>query len=367
MNDPLLRPMLPFRRLRLAQAALAGARASLSAEYPPVRDDVPATKLRVGAAMLDLFGLPDDFLPANSDLLPPIGCAIFTVTAATVSSSGGIVALRSGEVLTDTLDHTDPKTDGYDITADGRVWLPKSSRMLPGHYLSLLMGGHENHFHWLLMNFGRLTLFSPAQLAAFDGILIPAGLLPAQLEALRLAGLDRLEYIAVQRGETLSVGKLSFGWNLVSTAGINPNLVTFLRGLIPPAPGAARRRLYLDRRGAAQRRLVNETEIVAALARLDVEPVALENLSLAEQAALLQSASLVVAPHGAALTNIVFCQPGTPIVEIMPSARVSWCFRHLAAASGHPYDCVLGRSLPQGAFEPWVASPTHVAASVAGF
>jgi hypothetical protein len=44
----------------------------------------------------------------------------------------------------------------------------------------------------------------------------------------------------------------------------------------------------------------------------------LETASLAHQIALFSSASIVVAQHGAALTNLVWCKRGTGCVEIMP-------------------------------------------------
>ena len=42
-------------------------------------------------------------------------------------------------------------------------------------------------------------------------------------------------------------------------------------------------------------------------------------MSLEKQIYLFNKASIVVGAHGAAFTNIIFCRPGTKIIEIIPA------------------------------------------------
>ena len=44
-------------------------------------------------------------------------------------------------------------------------------------------------------------------------------------------------------------------------------------------------------------------------------------LSFEEQIYLFHNAKIIVGPHGAAFTNLVFCQPNTNVIEIMPKAN----------------------------------------------
>ncbi len=44
-----------------------------------------------------------------------------------------------------------------------------------------------------------------------------------------------------------------------------------------------------------------------------------EKLSLENQIYLFKNASIILGAHGAAFTNIIFCKPGTKIIEIIPS------------------------------------------------
>ena len=60
------------------------------------------------------------------------------------------------------------------------------------------------------------------------------------------------------------------------------------------------------------------------LASFKFEEILPEQLSVQEQAELFASASAVVGPHGAGLTNIVFCKPQTKVIELFaPSYRHS--------------------------------------------
>ena len=55
-----------------------------------------------------------------------------------------------------------------------------------------------------------------------------------------------------------------------------------------------------------------------------------------------QCAECVVGVHGAAMTNLVFALPGTPVVELKPANVSQWIFGRLAQSVGLPYDVVIG-------------------------
>jgi hypothetical protein len=45
-------------------------------------------------------------------------------------------------------------------------------------------------------------------------------------------------------------------------------------------------------------------------------------MSMRDQISLFQGAALIVSPHGAALANLLFCQSGTRVIELMPEAEL---------------------------------------------
>lgn len=52
--------------------------------------------------------------------------------------------------------------------------------------------------------------------------------------------------------------------------------------------------------------------------------------SILEQMKLFHRAALVIAPHGAGLTNILFCRKNTPIVEFIMKPNCNRCFEYIA-------------------------------------
>ena len=76
-------------------------------------------------------------------------------------------------------------------------------------------------------------------------------------------------------------------------------------------------------------------------------------LSVQEQAEIFGSAEVVVGAHGAALTNLVFCRPGTRVVELFSPAYVNPCYRDLCVAANLRHAAVVGDG------RDWVLSEKH--------
>ena len=72
--------------------------------------------------------------------------------------------------------------------------------------------------------------------------------------------------------------------------------------------------IYITRRNASGRRRFNEEEIVAFVESAGYTVVAPEEYSIQEQVALFNNAKNIIACSGAALTNLIYCQPGCKII-----------------------------------------------------
>ena len=86
------------------------------------------------------------------------------------------------------------------------------------------------------------------------------------------------------------------------------------------ARAATRRRVLVARRGPA-RMIANLAQVEGLLASAGFETVYLEGMGMAEQIRLFQGAEFIVGPHGAGLANLLFCEPGTRVIEFMPTAE----------------------------------------------
>ena len=100
---------------------------------------------------------------------------------------------------------------------------------------------------------------------------------------------------------------------------------------------AGNRKIYLSRKDAPRRRMVNEADMTRRLRKIGFEILQLEGMTIAEQQALLGSARVVVAEHGAALTNIVWCPTNATVVDIHPSVPAMPCYKILAELRGVRY------------------------------
>jgi tetratricopeptide (TPR) repeat protein len=101
-------------------------------------------------------------------------------------------------------------------------------------------------------------------------------------------------------------------------------------------------RIYISRRHSSKRILRNEDKIEEILLKLGFDIYYMENYSFAEQIAIMEQAAIVVSPHGAGLTNILFCPVGTTVVELRIDKYPVECFEKLALICGHKYYPVLG-------------------------
>ena len=75
--------------------------------------------------------------------------------------------------------------------------------------------------------------------------------------------------------------------------------------------------IYISRGKARYRRVLNEEDVLAVLSKFGFVSIALESMSFQEQVALFAHAKIIVAPHGSGLTNLIFCSPGTKVIELV--------------------------------------------------
>lgn len=78
------------------------------------------------------------------------------------------------------------------------------------------------------------------------------------------------------------------------------------------------KRIYLSRRGWSMRVMLNEEELEAELTKRGFAIVHPERLSITQQIDILRGAEVVVAPTGAALTNVLWAPLDSRLIEIRP-------------------------------------------------
>lgn len=104
-------------------------------------------------------------------------------------------------------------------------------------------------------------------------------------------------------------------------------------------------KIVISRSKALGRRVINENEVMDALTPLGFSKYILEDLSYSDQVRLFAQAKVIIAPHGAGLTNLLFAD--NPIIIEFFSSYVGREFANLSRGLGFKYGC-LGCQLPPG-------------------
>ena len=105
------------------------------------------------------------------------------------------------------------------------------------------------------------------------------------------------------------------------------------------------RKIFISRDDAPARKLINAEEVFMALQGW--ETVTLTGMSTKKQIELFSSASHVISTHGAGLTNLLWCQAGTKVIEIsqkeLLEKKVYPVLSHHLGLSHH---VLLGKKVP---------------------
>jgi len=83
-------------------------------------------------------------------------------------------------------------------------------------------------------------------------------------------------------------------------------------------------RIYLTRKNSYYRKIINESDLIEELKLKKFKIIDLDTLSIDQQVNVFSSASIIVSPTSSALANIVFCQKGSKIYEIIPKYQYQY-------------------------------------------
>jgi capsular polysaccharide biosynthesis protein len=262
-----------------------------------------------------------------------------------VAGGRGSVITDDGKMLFDvSVDWSAGAQDARQHPLLRQTRLPKAER-LEGTSTVLATSESARFFHWMTDALPRLQILSkagPVPWEAIDHFLVSEGI-PAIRESLGLLGI-REEAIVVTRGESHFLCDQLIASSFPSAPGnVPPWAIDFLRSQFLSTPRASlAKRLYLSRAKASGRKVLNEEEIVSLLSRRGFVHVTLEEMNLVDQITLFSEAEAVVAPHGAGLTNLIWCAPKTKVLEIFSPLYVNLCYWAIASVTDADYYYLLG-------------------------
>jgi hypothetical protein len=264
----------------------------------------PAEKVIIADPRTDPFVGVGKYYRDGTFVRPAI--AVCDVPEARVHVGTGFVCTRDWEVIPD----MEYRLIDY---PEIRKWKPRHLTRRTGTYSTIFSWNAENFGHWMFDFLPRLHSLAQAEPTAKLTLLMPDFLRSALRESMELLLPQNFAIEYHPYATWFQVEKLV--WAPVASGRCNfflpPDYFEAIRRPIfarfgLPEQHKKTRRLFVTRRQAVTRRVLNEAAVSALLARYGFENVELSELSFREQVELFHQAEIVVGPHGAGLSSIVF-------------------------------------------------------------
>jgi len=220
---------------------------------------------------------------------------------------------------------------------------PRTFERLAGSYSTVNYCLAWNYYHWMLDCLPRIHSLAKADPRSKLTILMPDSLGPVHRESLECILPDHFTVKYFPGNHWLQLEQ--FVWPSLISGRCNAYLpAEYYDAIRQPVfdrfglSGQHRksRRLYISRRRAKCRRIVNEKALCELLGRFGFDTVEVETLSFRQQVELLHSAEIVVSPHGAGLHLIMFAG-NIRVVVLHPNRVPQNQFHTLAKGLGQEY------------------------------
>ncbi len=263
-----------------------------------------------------------------------------------------IYTIKNGRVCTDSVEQVAYISQNYllkDITytqIKGKLSSPKNNfalskgtpylqKKINGTVVSLAQGasGNKNYFHWLFdilprlhitlnyIDFEKINYFYMPKLKKF------------QIKTLRCLGFKNLKVLDSEKYKHIKAKEIIVsehpwyykGTIFAESDNIPKWIVNWLKQSFAHLKKNKQKdkKIFIDRSESEFKhcQFINNKEIKNILKKKGFEIVKTGQLDFISQINLFNNAKMVVGPHGAAFSNLIFCKKKTKVLEIKPFAQ----------------------------------------------
>ena len=238
----------------------------------------------------------------------------------------------------------------YDRLISSPEWIGSLDQSLPELSDGILHTGSSSHYHYIIDGIGNL---SAEVLQAAEKIFVDSDYSDDQVAFLETVihslTTRRINVVRVPPG-TYRVANVVLPTARDFPVRVHAARTSVLR--LPVRQKLSRQRIYVTRRRAGSRQLINESDFVDMIRNgYGFEIVENEDLGLQAQLELYSGAEFIAGPHGAGLTNIIFSRRPRGVLEFWHSVKQPF-FEGLAESLGISYFAASGTPLP-GTTQGW--------------
>jgi hypothetical protein len=223
---------------------------------------------------------------------------------------------------------------------------------IKGPILSLLSGGggNYNYYHWLFDVLPRYHIACKSKLFSNTPfVYVPSCEVGFQRETLAHLHIPKELLISSMHVKHIRAPIIFVTDHPNPEAKIPSWICSFLRETFLPFASPSTQcidKIYISRSDSTNaRRVVNEEEVCSTLQEHGFAITKLSELTFSNQVSLFRTAKLIIAPHGAGLSNLVFCEPGTKVLEIFNPDYHPSMYKELSARIGLNYEAINGQVL----------------------
>lgn len=197
-----------------------------------------------------------------------------------------------------------------------------------------------NYYHWMCDSLPRLIILKRLKTNYNFNIIIPDDTSSYVKDSLIALGLIPFYFNAT---EYLKISNL-YHINYLANSGFSHpainELVTDLKKNC--LPNTKRKKYYLSRNQTIIRSISNEQDLINLIDKYGFEIIQTENKTLNEQIQLFSECDILISPHGAGLTNMLFMPKGSKIIEIGHAQieQQPLCYWQLANQLNHDYNYI---------------------------
>ncbi|MBM7622194.1 hypothetical protein JOC95_004105 [Bacillus tianshenii] len=212
--------------------------------------------------------------------------------------------------------------------------------------ISTVPGWQNNYYHWMFEIISRFHLIKKSGIKV-DKYIIPTCSISYQFESLAALDIPREKIIEIHQSfhikpKNLVIPSMLFH-GLVTTWACNFLREQFLTNEMASIHNTQKfERVYISREKADYRKVINEDHVMEILSQYGFIKVKLHDLSFSEKVNIFSSAKYIIAPHDAGLANLVFCNPGTKIIEIFNPRYINPIYCWISNRKSLDYHYMLG-------------------------
>ncbi len=215
-----------------------------------------------------------------------------------------------------------------------------------GRLAVIASSGSENFYHWIFQILPRIKILKESKVK-WDKLYFYEIDKPYQWETLEQLGIEKEDILIgkpdhIYEADVLIVPDIPV-WP-AKGLGFSTWVIQFLRSSFLPTTLVSKKfpsKIFILRKKAASRQCVNRQEVVETLRSAGYQGVSLEDYSIMEQASMFRQAKEIIGVHGSGLTNLIYCEPGTKVIEITPYDGHRGPFSRLAKTLSLNYEKLL--------------------------